>query len=56
MTASQKADFTARTLMGLVTALADRAELDKTIAISVRALADAHRIPIPANYPPIPAS
>jgi hypothetical protein len=51
--ASRKADFAARTLMGLVTAIADRAELDKAIAISVRTLAEAAGVPIPAGYPPV---
>jgi hypothetical protein len=50
MTASQKADFTKRTLMALMTAQADRAELDHRIKALTLALADAHDIRRP--YPP----
>jgi hypothetical protein len=51
MTASQKSDFTQRTLLALLTAQAERAELDKTISTLTRCLADAHGIP--ASYPPV---
>jgi hypothetical protein len=37
-------DFTQRTLMQLLTAMADKAELDHQIATLIRALADAHGI------------
>ena len=37
-------------LMALLTAQADRVELDKTIHALTRSLADAHGIP--ASYPP----
>jgi len=50
MTASQKADFTRTTLMALMTAQADRAELDRQIATLTRALADTNGLP--ASYPP----
>jgi hypothetical protein len=50
MTAPQKAEFTTITLMALLTAQADRGELDKTIDALTRSLADAHGIP--ASYPP----
>lgn len=49
MTASQKAEFAQRTLMALLTARADQAELEKTISALTRSLADAHGIP--ASYP-----
>jgi hypothetical protein len=48
MSASQN-DFTTRTLMALLTAQADRAELDEQIAVLTRALAGAHGL---ADYPP----
>jgi hypothetical protein len=51
MTASQKAECTQRTLLALLTAQADRAELDETIRMLTRSLADAHSIP--ASYPPV---
>jgi hypothetical protein len=48
MTASQKeSTFTQRTLLALLTAHADRAELDETIGVLTRSLADAHGIPRP---------
>jgi hypothetical protein len=50
MTASQKAAFTQRTLFALLTAHAERDELDETIRVLTRSLADAHDIP--ASYPP----
>jgi hypothetical protein len=43
-------EFTARTLTCLMTARADRAELDQQIEVMIRALADAHGLPAP--YPP----
>jgi hypothetical protein len=51
MTASQKAEFTKRTLMALLTAQADRAELDREIVEITRSLASAHEIPV--SYPPV---
>jgi len=48
-TASQKQSRT-MILMALLTAQADRDELDKTIRTLTRSLADAHDIP--ASYPP----
>jgi hypothetical protein len=42
MTASQKAEFTQRTLMAILTAQADRAELDRQIETLTRTLADAN--------------
>jgi hypothetical protein len=50
MTTTQKAEFTQRTLMALLTARAEQAELEKTISALTRSLADAHGIS--ANYPP----
>jgi hypothetical protein len=48
MAASQKeSTFTQRTLLALLTAHADRAELDETIGVLTRSLADAHGIPRP---------
>ena len=49
MTASQKETSKALKLMALMTALADRAELDKEISAITRSLADAYGIP--ASYP-----
>ena len=46
----ETADFTTRTLMAILTAQADRAELDQQIAVLIRSLADAHDVP--ASYPP----
>jgi hypothetical protein len=51
MAASHKVDFTKRTLLALLTANADRAELDATISALTRALANAHDIP--PSYPPV---
>jgi hypothetical protein len=39
MTASQKAEYTQRTLLALLTAQANRTELDKTIHLLTRSLA-----------------
>jgi hypothetical protein len=50
MTASQKAEFTRRTLLALLTAGADQAKLEKAIGALTRSLADAHGGP--ASYPP----
>jgi hypothetical protein len=51
MTASQQAESNRATLMALLTAQADRAELDETIRVLTRSLADAYGIP--ASYPPV---
>ena len=51
MNPSQKAEFTKRTLLAILTARADQAELEKTIGVLTRSLADAHGIP--ASYPPV---
>jgi hypothetical protein len=47
MTISQKdaAEFTTRTLMGLLTALADKAERDRQIEKMVLTLAEAYGLP-----------
>ena len=50
MAASHKTEFAKRTFMALLVAQAERAELDKTISVLTRSLADAHGIP--ASYPP----
>jgi len=50
MTASQKAEFTQRTLMALMTAQADRAELDQQVEVMIRALATEHGLS--ETYPP----
>jgi hypothetical protein len=42
-------DFTTRTLAQILTAQADRAELDKQIAVLLHALATHHGV---ASYPP----
>jgi hypothetical protein len=49
MTASRD-EFCTRTLMAILTAQADRDELDNTIRTLTRSLADEHGIP--ASYPP----
>jgi hypothetical protein len=49
MTASQKAEFTQRTLMALMTAQADRAELDQQVEVMIRALATEHGCPRPTR-------
>jgi hypothetical protein len=51
MTALQKAESVTGNILALLTALADRVELDETIRILARSLADAHGIP--ASYPPM---
>jgi len=51
MTASQKAEFTQRTLLALLTAQAAFTAIGETIIALTRSLADAHDIP--ASYPPI---
>ena len=51
MTTEQKSAFTQRTLLVLLSAQADRDELDRTILTLTRVLADAHGIP--TTYPPI---
>jgi hypothetical protein len=50
-TASPKIDSARMNLMALLTALAEKAEIDKTITALTRSLADAHGIP--ASYPPM---
>jgi hypothetical protein len=49
MTASQKTEFTQRTLLAILTARADQAELTKIIDALTRSLATAAGIP--ASYP-----
>jgi hypothetical protein len=51
MTLKQKNRFTQRTLLALLTANADRAELDATIIALTRSLANVHDIP--PSYPPV---
>ena len=52
MPASQNDGFTTRTLMALLTAQADRADLDRQIEALTRALADAHGL---TDYLPVAA-
>jgi hypothetical protein len=51
MTASQKAKVAQRNLLALLTAQADLANLQETIQVLTRSIADAHGIP--ASYPPV---
>jgi hypothetical protein len=50
MTASRD-EFCSTTLLAILTAQADRDELNETIRVLTRSLADVHGIP--ASYPPI---
>jgi hypothetical protein len=51
MKTTERDGFTRHTLLAILTANADRAELDATITALTRSLANAHDIP--ATYPPV---